>query len=181
MDRARDKFYGTTIVCARRDKKVAIGGDGQVTLGNSIMKGNAKKIRRLYKNSIITGFAGAVADAITLYEKIEKKLESYSGNLMKASVELTKEWRMDRYLRRLEAMLIVADKERTLLISGNGEVFEPEESVIAIGSGGDFAKSAALALVENTDLTVEEIVKKSLTLASKICIYTNQNITIEKL
>ena len=176
-----DKFQGTTIVGVRRGKEVVVGGDGQVTLGNTVMKNNAKKVRRLYKDNVIAGFAGATADAFTLFEKFEGKLEKYSGHLTRSAVELAKDWRTDKILRNLEALLIVADKEVSLLISGNGDVIEPQDSIIAIGSGGSFAQSAAKALYDNTDLSAEEIVKKSLTIASDICIYTNSNLTIEKI
>ena len=176
-----DKFHGTTIVGVRRDKEVVVGGDGQVTLGNTVMKNNAKKVRRLYKDNVIAGFAGATADAFTLFEKFEGKLEKYSGHLTRSAVELAKDWRTDKILRNLEALLIVADKEVSLLISGNGDVIEPQDSIIAIGSGGSFAQSAAKALYDNTELSAEEIVKKSLTIASDICIYTNSNLTIEKI
>ena len=176
-----DKFHGTTIVGVRKDKEVVVGGDGQVTLGNTVMKNNAKKVRRLYKDNVIAGFAGATADAFTLFEKFEGKLEKYSGHLTRSAVELAKDWRTDKILRNLEALLIVADKEVSLLISGNGDVIEPQDSIIAIGSGGSFAQSAAKALYDNTELSAEEIVKKSLTIASDICIYTNSNLTIEKI
>ena len=176
-----DKFHGTTIVGVRRDKEVVVGGDGQVTLGNTVMKNNAKKVRRLYKDNVIAGFAGATADAFTLFEKFEGKLEKYSGHLTRSAVELAKDWRTDKILRNLEALLIVADKEVSLLISGNGDVIEPQDSIIAIGSGGSFAQSAAKALYDNTELSAEEIVKKSLTIASDICIYTNSNLTIERI
>ena len=176
-----DKFHGTTIVGVRRDKEVVVGGDGQVTLGNTVMKNNAKKVRRLYKDNVVAGFAGATADAFTLFEKFEGKLEKYSGHLTRSAVELAKDWRTDKILRNLEALLIVADKEVSLLISGNGDVIEPQDSIIAIGSGGSFAQSAAKALFDNTELSAEEIVKKSLTIASDICIYTNSNLTIEKI
>ena len=176
-----DKFHGTTIVGVRRGKEVVVGGDGQVTLGNTVMKNNAKKVRRLYKDNVIAGFAGATADAFTLFEKFEGKLEKYSGHLTRSAVELAKDWRTDKILRNLEAGLIVADKEVSLLISGNGDVIEPQDSIIAIGSGGSFAQSAAKALFDNTELSAEEIVKKSLTIASDICIYTNSNLTIEKI
>ena len=175
------KFHGTTIVGVRRGKEVVVGGDGQVTLGNTVMKNNAKKVRRLYKDNVIAGFAGATADAFTLFEKFEGKLEKYSGHLTRSAVELAKDWRTDKILRNLEALLIVADKEVSLLISGNGDVIEPQDSIIAIGSGGSFAQSAAKALYDNTELSAEEIVKKSLTIASDICIYTNSNLTIEKI
>ena len=176
-----DKFQGTTIVGVRRGSEVVVGGDGQVTLGNTVMKNNAKKVRRLYKDNVIAGFAGATADAFTLFEKFEGKLEKYSGHLTRSAVELAKDWRTDKILRNLEALLIVADKEVSLLISGNGDVIEPQDSIIAIGSGGSFAQSAAKALYDNTELSAEEIVKKSLTIASDICIYTNSNLTIEKI
>ena len=175
------KFHGTTIIGVRRDDQVVIGGDGQVTLGNTVMKGNAKKVRRLYKDKVLAGFAGATADAFTLFEKFESKLEKYSGHLTRSAVELAKDWRTDKILRNLEAMLIVADKDASLLISGNGDVIEPQDSVLAIGSGGSYAQSAAKALYENTDLCAEEIVIKSLNIASEICIYTNSNLTIEKI
>ena len=175
------ELKGTTIVCVRREKAVAIAGDGQVTLGDTIMKGGAKKVRRVYDNNIITGFAGSVADAFTLYEKFENKLNTFNGDITRACVELSKEWRTDKYLRRLEAMLIVADKNKTFVISGNGDVIEPEDSIIAIGSGGNYARSAALALFENTDLSAREIAEKALKLAAKICIYTNDNIIVEEI
>ena len=175
------KFHGTTIVGVRRGKEVVVGGDGQVTLGNTVMKNNAKKVRRLYKDNVVAGFAGATADAFTLFEKFEGKLDKYSGHLTRSAVELAKDWRTDKILRNLEALLIVADKEVSLLISGNGDVIEPQDSIIAIGSGGSFAQSAAKALYDNTELSAEEIVKKSLTIASDICIYTNANLTIEKI
>ena len=176
-----EKFHGTTIVGVRRDNEVVVGGDGQVTLGNTIMKNNAKKVRRLYKDNVIAGFAGATADAFTLFEKFEGKLEKYSGHLTRSAVELAKDWRTDKILRNLEALLIVADKDVSLLISGNGDVIEPQDSIIAIGSGGSFAQAAAKALYDNTDLSGEEIVTKSLNIASDICIYTNSNLTIEKI
>jgi len=175
------EMHGTTIVSVRRDGQVVVGGDGQVTLGHTVMKHNAKKVRRLYNNQIIAGFAGATADAFTLFEKFESKLETHQGNLTRAAVELAKDWRTDRVLRRLEAMLVVADKKASLIISGNGDVIEPEMSLIAIGSGGPYAKSAALALLENTTLNAREITEKSLSIAASICIYTNNNFTIETL
>ncbi len=175
------QFYSTTIVCAKKDGVVAIAGDGQVTLGSSVIKGNARKVRRLHEGKIITGFAGAVADAFTLYDRFEKKLGEYNGDLSRACVELAREWRMDKYLRQLQAMLLVADRERILLLSGNGEVIEPEDQVMAIGSGGDFARSAALALHQNTSLSAPEIVRKALEIAGKICIYTNSDIAVEEL
>ena len=174
-------FQATTIVCVKGKKKTAIAGDGQVTLGNSVIKANACKVRKLYRNQVISGFAGAVADAFTLYDRFEKKLEEYEGELERACVELASEWRLDKYLRRLEAMLVVADQKKVLLISGTGEVIEPENEVIAIGSGGDFARSAALALVRNTSLPPEKIARKALEIAGDICIYTNQLIHVEVL
>lgn len=173
------QFDGTTIISVRRGENVAIGGDGQVTLGNTIIKGSARKVRKLYNNQVLAGFAGGTADAFTLIELFESKLQKHQGKLMIAAIELAKEWRTDRALRRLEAMLIVADKQNTLVITGNGDVLEPEQSIAAIGSGGAFAQSAARALFENTQLEPAEIVKKSLAIAGDICIYTNQNHTIE--
>lgn len=175
------QFDGTTIVSVRRGEDVAIGGDGQVTLGNTIIKGTARKVRKLYNNQVLAGFAGGTADAFTLIELFESKLQKHQGKLMVAAIELAKEWRTDRALRRLEAMLIVADKAHTLVITGNGDVLEPEQSIAAIGSGGAFAQSAARALMENTDLPPEVVVKKSLEIAGSICIYTNQSHTIETL
>ena len=177
----KETFHGTTIIGVRRGKEVVVGGDGQVTLGNTVMKNNAKKVRRLYKDKVLAGFAGATADAFTLFEKFESKLEKYSGHLTRSAVELAKDWRTDKMLRNLEALLIVADKDVSLLISGNGDVIEPQDSILAIGSGGSFAQAAAKALYENTDLSAEDIVKKSLNIASDICIYTNSNLTIEKI
>ncbi len=174
-----EQFHGTTIVCVRRGDKVALGGDGQVTLGNIIIKGTARKIRRLYHDRILAGFAGATADAFTLQERFEGKLEKHQGNLMRAAVELTRDWRTDRILRRLEAMLIVADREHTLVLTGNGDVLEPENGIAAIGSGGAYAQSAALALLRNTDLAPAVIVKQSLEIAGDLCIYTNQQHLIE--
>lgn len=175
------QFDGTTIVSVRRGEHVAIGGDGQVTLGNTIIKATARKVRKLYNNQVLAGFAGGTADAFTLIELFESKLQKHQGKLMVAAIELAKEWRTDRALRRLEAMLIVADKQHTLVITGNGDVLEPEDSIAAIGSGGAFAQSAARALMENTELAPEVVVKKSLEIAGSICIYTNQNHTIETL
>lgn len=174
-------LHGTTIVSVRRGDVVAIGGDGQVTLGHTIMKGNARKVRRLYNNKILAGFAGGTADAFTLFERFESKLETHQGNLVRAAVELAKDWRTDKMLRRLEAMLIVADLKASLIISGNGDVIEPENNLVAIGSGGPYAKSAAQALLENTELDPKTIVEKSLTIAAETCIYTNYNFTIETL
>lgn len=175
------QFDGTTIISVRRGENVAIGGDGQVTLGNTIIKGTARKVRKLYNNQVLAGFAGGTADAFTLIELFESKLQKHQGKLMLAAIELAKEWRTDRALRRLEAMLIVADKKNTLVITGNGDVLEPEQSIAAIGSGGAFAQSAARALMENTELKPEVVVKKSLEIAGDICIYTNQSHTIETL
>lgn len=176
-----EQFHATTIVCVRRGNRVALGGDGQVTLGNIVIKGTARKIRRLYHDKILAGFAGATADAFTLQERFEAKLEKHQGNLMRAAVELTRDWRTDRVLRRLEAMLAVADHSASLIITGNGDVLEPEQGIVAIGSGGAYAHSAAKALLVNTDLTAEEIVKKSLEIAGELCIYTNMHHTIETL
>ncbi|MDK2822121.1 MAG: ATP-dependent HslUV protease, peptidase subunit HslV [Clostridia bacterium] len=175
-------FHATTIVAVKKDKKVAMAGDGQVTFGqNTIMKHQAKKVRKLYNGNVVAGFAGSVADAFTLFEKFEGKIEENHGNLKKAAVELAKEWRSDKVLRRLEAMLIVADKEAILVLSGNGEVIEPDDGVVAIGSGGSFALAAARALKDNTELSPTEIVQKSLEIAASICVYTNHNITVEEL
>lgn len=176
-----EQFHATTIVCARKGDQVALGGDGQVTLGNIVIKGTACKIRRLYHDKVLAGFAGATADAFTLQERFEAKLEKHQGHLMRAAVELTRDWRTDRVLRRLEAMLIVADAEHTLILTGNGDVLEPEHGIAAIGSGGAYAQSAARALLENTDLSPEQVVKKSLEIAGELCIYTNQNHIIETL
>ncbi len=176
-----EQFHATTIVCVRRGNEVAIGGDGQVTLGNIVIKGTARKIRRLYNDKILAGFAGATADAFTLQERFEAKLDKHQGNLLRAAVELTKDWRTDRVLRRLEAMLIVADHEHTLVLTGNGDVLEPEHGLAAIGSGGAYAQSAALALLHHTDMAPADIVKKSLEIAGDLCIYTNQNHFIEVL
>lgn len=176
-----EQYRGTTILSVRRGNKVVIGGDGQVSLGNTVMKGNARKVRRLYKDQVIAGFAGGTADAFTLFERFERKLEMHQGNLMRAAVELAKDWRTDKMLRRLEALLAVADSKVSLIITGNGDVIEPEESLIAIGSGGPYAQSAAKALIENTKLSARAIVEKSLSIAGDICIYTNHNLTIEEL
>jgi len=176
-----DQYRGTTILSVRRNGKVVIGGDGQVSLGNTIMKGNARKVRRLYKDRVIAGFAGGTADAFTLFERFEAKLEMHQGQLTRAAVELAKDWRTDRMLRRLEALLAVADSEASLIITGNGDVIQPEDDLIAIGSGGPFAQSAAKALLDNTDLSAKEIVEKGLSIAGDICIYTNHNRTIEEL
>jgi len=174
-------FHATTILCVRKNSRVAIGGDGQVTLGSTVLKQNAKKIRKMYGDKVIAGFAGATADAFTLFEKFEGKLESYRGNITRAAVELAKDWRTDKILRRLEALLIVADRDHTFIISGTGDVLEPEDGIAAIGSGGPYAQAAALALSENTDLGASEIIAKAMKIASGICIYTNENISIEEL
>ena len=174
-------FHATTILCVRRDGKVAIAGDGQVTMGNTVFKQNAKKIRTIYGEKVIAGFAGATADAFTLFEKFEEKLESYRGNITRAAVELAKDWRTDKILRRLEALLIIADREHTFIISGTGDVIEPEEGIAAIGSGGAYAQAAAKALLDNTQLGAREIVEKSMKIAANICIYTNENISVEEL
>jgi ATP-dependent HslUV protease, peptidase subunit HslV len=174
-----EQFRGTTILSVRRGNTVVIGGDGQVTMGNTVVKGNARKVRRLYKDQVIAGFAGGTADAFTLFERFEAQLEKHQGNLVRAAVELAKDWRTDRALRRLEALLVVADKTASLTITGNGDVIEPEQGVVAIGSGGPFAQSAALALLDNTELRARDIVEKSLNIAADICIYTNHNRTIE--
>lgn len=174
------QFDGTTIVSVRRAGRVAVGGDGQVTLGNTIVKGNARKVRRLAGGRVLAGFAGGTADAFTLFELFEGKLEQY-GNLSRAAIELAKDWRSDRRLRRLEALLCVADAERSLIVSGNGDVLEPEDDLMAIGSGGAYAQAAARALLENTELPADDIVRKALAIAGRICIYTNQHITVEVL
>jgi ATP-dependent HslUV protease subunit HslV len=175
------KFLGTTVIAVRRNGKVAIGGDGQVTFGNTILKHRARKVRKLYKGQVLVGFAGATADALTLFERLEKKLEAYSGQLLRAAVELSKDWRTDKILRRLEAFLIACDKEHMLLISGAGDVVEPDEEVIAIGSGAPMALSAAKALLRFTNLSAREIVETSLRIAAEVCIYTNNEIVIEEL
>jgi len=174
-----EQYHGTTILSVRRGNSVALGGDGQVTLGNIIVKATARKVRRIYNDQIIAGFAGGTADAFTLFERFEAKLEKHQGNLLRSAVELAKDWRTDRMLRRLEAMLSVADREHSLIITGNGDVLEPEHGIVAIGSGGSYAQSAARALLENTELTPAQIVKKSLEIAGDLCIYTNQNHLIE--
>ena len=176
-----EPFHGTTILSARRGTLVAMGGDGQVTLGNVVVKQSARKVRRLYHDRILAGFAGATADAFTLFERFEAKLEKHQGNLLRSAVELAKDWRTDRILRRLEAMLAVADRETSLILSGNGDVLEPEFGLIAIGSGGPYAHAAARALLDNTELAPTDIVKKSLAIAGDLCIYTNQSHTIESL
>lgn len=176
-----ESFHGTTIVSVRRGDKVAMGGDGQVTLGNVIVKATARKVRRLYHDKVLAGFAGATADAFTLFERFEAKLEKHQGHLLRSAVELAKDWRTDRILRRLEAMLVVADRTTSLIITGNGDVLEPEHGLLAIGSGGSYAQAAAQALLENTELPPPDIVKKSLVIAGDLCIYTNQNHVIETL
>ena len=176
-----EQYHGTTILSVRRGEQVALGGDGQVTLGNIVIKASARKVRRLYQDKVLAGFAGGTADAFTLFERFEAKLDKHQGQLVRAAVELAKDWRTDRILRRLEAMLAVADKVATLIITGNGDVLEPELGIAAIGSGGPYAQAAAKALYENTDLTSRDIVAKSLAIAGDICIYTNQNHLIETL
>ena len=181
-----EQFHGTTIVSVRRKTadgkwQVAIGGDGQVTLGNVVVKASARKVRRLYKDQVLAGFAGATADAFTLFERFEAKLDKHQGHLVRSAIELTKDWRTDRVLRRLEAMLAVADRDSSLIITGNGDVLEPEHGIIAIGSGGAYAQAAARALIEHTALTATDVVKKSLEIAGELCIYTNQHHTIETL
>ncbi|MCK5521654.1 MAG: ATP-dependent protease subunit HslV [Thiomargarita sp.] len=176
-----EQIRGTTILSVRRDEEVVIGGDGQVSLGNTVMKHNARKVRRLYHNKVIAGFAGATADAFTLFERFEGKLEKHQGHLTRSAVELAKDWRTDRMLRRLEALLTVADKTTSLIITGTGDVIEPEYDLMAIGSGGPYAQAAAKALLDNSTLSAKEIVEKALHIAADICIYTNHNLTIEKL
>jgi ATP-dependent HslUV protease subunit HslV len=176
-----EQFHGTTILSARRDGKVALGGDGQVTLGNIVVKASARKVRRLYHDKILAGFAGGTADAFTLFERFESKLDKHQGNLLRSAVELAKDWRTDRVLRRLEAMLAVADRESSLIITGMGDVIEPESGLIAIGSGGPYAQSAARALLENTQLDAESIVRKALSIAADLCIYTNNQVVVETL
>ena len=176
-----EQYHGTTILSVRRGKQVAMGGDGQVTLGNIVIKASARKVRRIYQESILAGFAGGTADAFTLFERFEAKLDKHQGNLLRSAVELAKDWRSDHALRRLEAMLAVADRDNSLVITGNGDVLEPEYGIVAIGSGGAFAQSAARALIENTELDPAEVVRKSLEIAGDLCIYTNHNFTIETL
>jgi len=176
-----DQYRGTTILSVRRGNQVVVGGDGQVSQGNTVMKGNARKVRRLYNDKVLAGFAGGTADAFTLFECFEEQLEQHGGKLTRAAVELAKLWRSDRALRRLEALLVVADRENSLIITGNGDVIEPEDSLMAIGSGGSFAQSAARALLDSTDLDALNIVEKSLNIAADICVYTNHNLTIETL
>ena len=175
-----EQYKGTTIVYVRRDNKVVIGGDGQVSQGSTIMKGNARKVRRLYKDQVLAGFAGGTADAFTLFERFEEQLEKHHGKLIKAAVELAKLWRTERALRRLEALLVVADKEASLIVTGNGDVIEPDDSIMAIGSGGPFALAASRALIQNTSLDARAIVEKSLAIAANICVYTNMNLTVEE-
>lgn len=174
-------FHGTTVLCVKRDNSVVMISDGQVTFGNTVLKHNAKKIRKLYNGKVLTGFAGSTADAFTLFERFEGKLETYKGNILRAAVELAKDWRTDKILRRLEALLVVADREHILILSGNGDVIEPEEGIAAIGSGGPFAYAAAKALYENTELSAREIANKAMEIASKICIYTNNTTVMEEL
>lgn len=174
-------FQGTTILCIVNDGKVCIGADGQVTMGNTVLKHNARKIRKMYNDKVLAGFAGATADAFTLFEKFEAKLESYRGNITRAAVELAKDWRTDKILRRLEALLVVADKKHVLILSGTGDVIEPEDGIAAIGSGGPYAQAAAKALRENSDLPLKEIVEKAMKIAAQICIYTNEQILTEEL
>lgn len=175
------EIRGTTILSVRRGGKVVIGGDGQVSMGNTVMKGNARKVRRLYKGQVLAGFAGATADAFTLFERFEAKLEKHSGHLTRAAVELAKDWRTDRMLRRLEALLVVADKEASLILTGTGDVVEPEDSLMAIGSGGSFAQAAARAMLDTTELPAREIVERGLSIAADICVYTNHKLVIEEL
>jgi len=176
-----EQFEGTTILSVRRNNSVVVGGDGQVTMGDTVMKANARKVRRLYKDAVIAGFAGATADGFTLVERFEGQLEKHQGNLVLAAVELAKDWRTDRALRHLEALLVVADKDNSLIITGNGDVVEPNDGIMAIGSGGQYAKSAALALLNNTDMSARDIVEQSLAIAGDICIYTNHERTIEEI
>jgi ATP-dependent HslUV protease, peptidase subunit HslV len=176
-----ESYHGTTIVSVRRGALVALGGDGQVTLGNIVVKASARKVRKIYRDQVLAGFAGATADAFTLFERFEAKLEKHQGNLQRAAIELTKDWRTDRVLRRLEAMLAVADASASFIISGNGDVLEPEHGIVAIGSGGAYAQAAARALLEHTEMSAADIVKRSLEIACDICIYTNQNHVVESL
>ncbi len=176
-----EQFRGTTILCVRRPNQVAIGGDGQVTFGNIVMKGNVRKVRKFYKDRILGGFAGGTADAFTLFERFEAKLEKHQGNLVRSAVEMAKDWRGDKYLRKLEAMLAIADADNSFIITGNGDVVEPENGLIAIGSGGSFAHSAARGLLENTAMSSTQIIEKSMSIAADLCIYTNHNVIIEQL
>ncbi|MEE9343274.1 MAG: ATP-dependent protease subunit HslV, partial [Gammaproteobacteria bacterium] len=175
------QYRGTTILSVRRNGRVVIGGDGQVSMGNTVMKGNARKVRRLYQDQVLAGFAGGTADAFTLFERFEAKLQKHQGHLVRSAVELAKDWRTDRMLRRLEAILVVADTESSLVISGNGDVIEPEDSLMAIGSGGPFAQAAARAMLDTTELSAREIVEKGLSIAGDICVFTNHNLTLEEL
>ena len=176
-----EQYRGTTILSVRRNGRVVVGGDGQVSMGNTVMKGNARKVRTLYHGQVLAGFAGGTADAFTLFERFEAKLEKHQGHLVRSAVELAKDWRTDRMLRRLEALLVVADKEASLIITGNGDVIEPEESLMAIGSGGAFAQAAARAMLDTTEMDARSIVQKGLEIAASICVYTNQNLTLEEL
>jgi len=176
-----EQYRGTTILSVRRKGRVVVGGDGQVSMGNTVMKGNARKVRTLYHGKVLAGFAGGTADAFTLFERFEAKLEKHQGHLVRSAVELAKDWRTDRMLRRLEALLVVADKESSLIITGNGDVIEPEDSLMAIGSGGPFAQAAAHAMLDNTDLDARSIVEKGLEIAASICVFTNRNLTLEEL
>ena len=176
-----ETIRGTTILSVRRGGRVVIGGDGQVSMGNTVMKGNARKVRRLYKGQVLAGFAGATADAFTLFERFEGKLEKHSGNLTRAAVELAKDWRTDRMLRRLEALLVVADREASLILTGTGDVVEPEDSLMAIGSGGPYAQAAARAMLDTTELSAREVVERGLNIAADICVFTNHNLVIEEL
>jgi ATP-dependent HslUV protease subunit HslV len=175
------QFRGTTILSVRRENQVVIGGDGQVSMGDTVVKGNARKVRRLYRDQVLAGFAGGTADAFTLFERFEGKLEKHQGQLLRSAVELAKDWRTDRMLRRLEALLVVADRDVSLILTGNGDVIEPEQGIMAIGSGGNYAKAAAMALLANTDLNAREIVEQGLAIAGDICVYTNGTLTIEEL
>ena len=176
-----EQYRGTTILSVRRNGRVVVGGDGQVSMGNTVMKGNARKVRRLYHDKVLAGFAGGTADAFTLFERFEVKLERHQGHLVRSAVELAKDWRTDRMLRRLEALLVVADTESSLIITGNGDVIEPEDCLMAIGSGGPFAQAAARAMLDTTELDARAIVEKGLDIAASICVYTNQNLTLEEL
>ncbi len=176
-----DQYRGTTILSVRRNGRVVVGGDGQVSMGDTVMKGNARKVRRLYQDKVLAGFAGGTADAFTLFERFEAKLEKHQGQLVRSAVELAKDWRTDRMLRRLEALLVVADREASLIITGNGDVIEPEESLMAIGSGGPYAQAAARAMLDTTELDARSIVERGLNIAADICVYTNHNLTLEEL
>jgi ATP-dependent HslUV protease subunit HslV len=176
-----EQYRGTTILSVRRNGRVVVGGDGQVSMGNTVMKGNARKVRRLYQGKVLAGFAGGTADAFTLFERFEAKLEKHQGHLVRSAVELAKDWRTDRMLRRLEALLVVADKESSLIITGNGDVIEPEDCLMAIGSGGPYAQAAARAMLDTTELDARSIVQKGLEIAASICVYTNHNLTLEEL